>query len=229
MVHKLTEGPDVLSLKIRHYWSDQVRSTIVQQLNGIASAAAVRKCSATGPARQERAVDVPEELLLSSNSLKYARDAASAAANPPVAPPRRRRRTKINFGGLLSPTSPPSSKTCAARSLSSDEVLVNGHRVPAQPTISKPPRMGRTSRSFNSKESLADSDDPAAFIPATLPRSCFKEPPRHRSILSVNCEPQPAQVYVDLIAQEDKRLSALLSAESSAESDTCSSVSTKKR
>lgn len=124
----------------------------------------------------------------------------------------------MSFGGLLS-----SSKASVARSLSSDEVLVNGQRVPAHPTISKPPR-ARTSRSFNAKESLA-AGGPAAF-PATLPRSCLKDPPSHRSILSVNCEPEPAQVYVDLIAEEDKRLSGLLSAESSAESDTCSSVST---
>lgn len=201
MVRKLTEGPDVLSLKIRHYWDEKERANIVQQLGSstpIAIQPASTKIIKTAALQQERAVDVPEEFLL--------------ATAPPVAPPRRRRRTNKEYSVL-------------GRSLSSDEVLVNGQRISVP---SKPPRIVRSSRSFNSKKSVAELADQSSGA-STLPRSCQKEPQRHRSILSVNHDETPlippaAEVYVNLIAEEDQRAAA--AAESSAESDTCSSVST---
>lgn len=164
----------MLSLKIRHYWDDRQRAAIIQQLNNSTSvnspSSAVtvvhqeqqQLARKTSVPNQERAVDVPAELLLqqSAASLRCQREADEA---PPPVPPRRRRRSKINFGGLLSPP-----KAIVSRSLSSDEVLVNGNRVPVP---SKPPRTRlHVSRSFNSKEPVDTAVAAATVSSATLPR-----------------------------------------------------------
>lgn len=250
VVTKLKDGQGVLSLKIRHYWDENKRMAIMEQLNNPSSSpvpktieqtvvetkAIARKSSVRQ--QQERAVDVPEELLLqSSHVLRNHQKKNEAMKNdeiPPPVPPRRKRRTKLSLKDGI-------SKTAVCRSLSSDEVLINGHRVAASSAVStpsKPPRnRAQQSRSFNAKHNNKESQiNVELSAPTTLPRT--KEPtsqphpaPRRQcSILMVNQqqqpqnEPQPAEIYINLIAEEDKRLSMDAAVES--ESESSSSVST---
>ena len=154
VVRQLTEGSndEILRLKIRHYWDDQQRVAIIQQLNATPTPTPVPTYSKP----QERAVDVPEEFLLSRGGQKTPID-----DNPPV-PPRRRRRSTVAASG---------NKEKATRSLSSDEVLVNGQRVSATP--SKPPRSGRlqASRSFG-----PSTPTPKTTLPDSWNDSCTSLP-----------------------------------------------------
>jgi len=263
---------DVLSLKIRHYWDDSKRADIMEHLNSFSPVAhhpqavveskppVTRKVSARQP-QQERAVDVPEELLIQSVMRVGQRKDGWNKGHPPIdepppVPPRRKRRTKlIHKGGL---TTGSISKTVICRSLSSDEVLINGNRVAASGAVtvvntpSKPPRNNRPqhSRSFNSTHhNHKDVDhlkmrEEAQVVqaPATLPRTkefIGQQPEpkerNRRSILTVNADdwgiPQPAEVYTNLIAEEDRRMMMSIEASSSSsatesESESNSSVST---
>ena len=252
VVSKLKDGQDVLSLKIRHYWDESKRIGIMEQLNNnnntspkpvlpVARKSSVRQ-------QQERAVDVPEELLI--QSVMRRKDGALVKGEvdaPPPVPPRRKRRTKLHLrGGNLTLSGGGggggSAKMAVCRSLSSDEVLINGHRVAASGAVatpSKPPRNNRP-RSLNAKHNNNKDGQTNIPAPATLPRTKdFCQPPepkerRKNSVVIVNAtsqqqvssgfEPQPAEVYINLIAEEDKRLSMDTATES--ESESSSSVST---
>jgi hypothetical protein len=281
---------DVLSLKIRHYWDDGKRADIMEHLNSFSQPAVhhppaavieakppvTRKVSVRHQQQQERAVDVPEELLIQSvMRLGQRKDGGWTKGHhplidePPPVPPRRKRRTKLMHkagGGGGGSTTGSISKTVICRSLSSDEVLINGNRVAASGAVtivstpSKPPRNNRPqhSRSFNAAHHHNHKDvDPhlkmmreegqMAQAPATLPRTKLGEltggqqpepkERQRRSILTVNADdwgiPQPAEVYTNLIAEEDKRMMMMSSIEASSnssatesESESNSSVST---
>lgn len=253
---------DVLSLKIRHYWDEAKRTDIMEQLNSISftpnpsvghavtesKPPVTRKMSTR---QQERAVDVPEELLIQSvmrtgqRSIGWKGHPLIDEAPPPV-PPRRKRRSKLTHN---KPTTGAISKTIICRSLSSDEVLINGTRVAASGAVaatpSKPPRNNRPQhwRSFNATHSNNNKEDDAIQemqAPATLPRTKEfigpqqapepKERTRRNTFLTINgdwCAPQPAEVYTNLIAEEDKRLQSIdTSSATESESESSSSVST---
>lgn len=259
---------DVLSLKIRHYWDDGKRADIMEHLNHFpvvhhpivieSKLPVTRKVSVRHQQQQERAVDVPEELLIQSvmRQRNKGHHQFTADESPPPVPPRRKRRTKLMNKGS---TTGSISKTVICRSLSSDEVLINGNRVAASSAVaivntpSKPPRNHRPqhSRSFNAthhtnhKDDLKIKDEIQPIVvqaPATLPRTkefIGQQPEpkerNRRSILTVNAEdwgiPQPAEVYINLIAEEDKRLMMSIEASSNSsatesESESNSSVST---
>ncbi|EFX89638.1 hypothetical protein DAPPUDRAFT_94924 [Daphnia pulex] len=242
---------DVLSLKIRHYWDDGKRADIMEHLNSFSQPAVhhppavvieakppvTRKVSVRHQQQQERAVDVPEELLIQSvMRLGQRKDGGWTKGHHP-----------------LIDEPPP--------------VLINGNRVAASGAVtvvstpSKPPRNNRPqhSRSFNAAHHHNHKDvDPhlkmmreegqMAQAPATLPRTKLGEltggqqpepkERQRRSILTVNADdwgiPQPAEVYTNLIAEEDKRMMMMMSSieassSSSAtesESESNSSVST---
>lgn len=257
---------DVLSLKIRHYWDQSKRTDIMEQLNSVFSTPKPAACHAVVESKppvtrkmstrqqQERAVDVPEELLTQSVMRTGQRPIAWKGhppidEPPPPVPPRRKRRSKLTHNKS---TLGATSKTIICRSLSSDEVLINGNRVTvsgavAASTPSKPPRNYRpqNSRSFNATHSNSSKDDremQEVQAPATLPRT--KEfigqqlaPPepkertrRNNTLLTINadwCAPQPAEIYTNLIAEEDKRLMSIDTCSATeSESESSSSVST---
>ncbi|XP_057366386.2 serine-rich adhesin for platelets-like [Daphnia carinata] len=265
VVSKLKDGQDVLSLKIRHYWDESKRIGIMEQLNRLNSVFSTPSPAVCHPVvdskppvtrkmstrqQQERAVDVPEELLTQSVVRTGQRPTAWKGhplidEPPPPVPPRRKRRSKLAHS-----KSGATSKTIICRSLSSDEVLVNGNRVTATGAVtattpSKPPRNHRPhSRSFNATHSNNNKDDRETQelqAPATLPRTKEfigqqlappepKERTRRNTLLTINadwCAPQPAEVYTNLIAEEDKRLMSIDTCSATeSESESSSSVST---
>ncbi|KAI9557373.1 hypothetical protein GHT06_017201 [Daphnia sinensis] len=259
---------DVLSLKIRHYWDESKRTDIMEQLNSACSTPKPAVCHpvvdskppvtrkmSTRQQQQERAVDVPEELLTQSVMRTGQRPTAWKGhplidEPPPPVPPRRKRRSKLAH---TKSTVGSTSKTIICRSLSSDEVLVNGNRVTASGAVaaatpSKPPRNHRPphSRSFNAthssnNNSKDDREMQEVQAPATLPRTKEfigqqlappepKERTRRNTLLTINadwCAPQPAEVYTNLIAEEDKRLMSIDTCSATeSESESSSSVST---
>lgn len=166
VVRQLTEGSNdqVLRLKIRHYWDDKQRVAIIQQLNSVVvPTPTVQQQTYSKP--QERAVDVPEEFLMRGRK-DVAKSQEPVMDDTPPVPPRRRRRSS-SIKPLTATATASAGKEKASRSLSSDEVLVNGQRVSATP--SKPPRSGRlqASRSFG-----PSTPNPKTTLPASWNEPC---------------------------------------------------------
>ena len=166
VVRQLTEGTNdqVLRLKIRHYWDDKQRVAIIQQLNAATAPTPVVQ-QQTNSKPQERAVDVPEEFLMRGRKDVTKSQEPVMDDTPPV-PPRRRRRSS-SIKPLTATAIASAEKEKVSRSLSSDEVLVNGQRVSATP--SKPPRSGRlqASRSFG-----PSTPSPKTTLPASWNEPC---------------------------------------------------------
>ena len=260
VVHQLTEGSSVLLLTIRHAWNAELRADIVAKYLRSTGTKEKSRLPKKNSAPQERAVDVPVELLYSQvpisarDSWKLHRQLLACEEVTPPVPPRRKRRSKKMTEVAASQASLSASKstddTLFFRSLpGTGKVGSNGIRVNSAPN--KPPRLRlQQSRSLGDERAAVNDPRPtpaSAEVALLLPPADFisdDQPTPHEmaedvdddqqveeepcTILSRSsvliAEPPEAEIYINLIAEEDRRLSSLLDLES--ESDTNSSVST---
>ena len=245
IIHLLTEGPSRLTLKIRHQWQKNRRLEIIENILRPTCKPAANKARVAkrNSCPQERAVDVPVEFLDCQKlfRIKTANKRCDVHADdiiaPPV-PPRRKRRSKLTLESIASAT-----KSIIMRPSNSSEVTPETARI-ASIAPNKPPRIKLQQSKSLGFDSNCTPDFPSEMIPKKTVDESNRQSVATENVATIIInenvttietrrenvneplidKPARAQVYIDLIAEEDKRLSSIFDGES--ESDTSSNVST---